>query len=249
VRCLGPLEAEWEGAERPLAWPSRRGKTLFKYLVLQRDRRASREALMALLWPDADPAAARRNLNVTVHGLRRSMSGSSERSCVRFRDGAYVLDPELDAWVDVDEFGRLAASARRSARAGDTNGFVSAARAAEALYRGDLFEDDLYDEWLEGRRRELRDDHLDLLEALGECHLGRSDHTACAEACHAVLADEPERETAHRRLMRSYARQGRRHLALRQYERCITALRRALDVPPDAETLSLVARIRRGDPV
>ena len=39
MRCLGPLEAEWEGAERPLAWPSRRGKTLFKYLVLQRDPR------------------------------------------------------------------------------------------------------------------------------------------------------------------------------------------------------------------
>ena len=249
VRCFGPLAVEWEGAPGRLAWPSRRGKTLFKYLVLQRDRPVPKEVLMDLLWPDAAAEVARRNLNVTVYAVRRTLSRSTGHSSVRFREGTYSLDPDLDAWVDLEDFTRLAASAQRSWRAGDARGFVSAARAAETLYHGDLFEDDLYEEWVQGRRRELREQHLGLLEGLGECHLRDSDYSACAETCHAILADEPERETAHRRLMCCYARQGHRHLAVRQYERCVAAMRTRLGAPPRAETSAVVARIRRGEAV
>ncbi len=244
VRCLGPLEVAW-GADAVPAWTGRRCKTLFKYLVLHRRRPVPREVLMELLWPGASPPAARNRLNVTLYALRRALPAPGGRPLVRFSEGAYRL--ELDPWVDIEEFEALVASAWRCARRGDEDGFLVAARAAETLYRGDLFEDDPYEEWLQQRRRELREAHLSLLEQLSRSYLARGDHTACAKACRAVLDVEPEREAVHRVLMRSYALQGRRHLALRQLERCRSALRTGVGAVPDRETLALVDRIRRGE--
>ena len=56
------------------------------------------------------------------------------------------------------------------------------------------------------------------------------------------LVLDPAQEEVHRALMRLHARQRRFADALRQYETCRTALRRELDVTPDAETEAL----RRG---
>ena len=245
MRCLGPLEAAWDD-DPALSWPSRRGKTLFKYLVLHRGRPTLRDVLMDLLWPHAAPSLARNNLNVTMSGLRRSLAAGTGGPCVRFLQDSYLLDPELSIWVDVEEFARLLAVARRCAGAGDRPGFLRAARAADSLYRGDLFDDDPHGEWVQEPRRALREDHLEVLDELGQCYLEGNDHPACLRTCHAILAAEPERESVHRRLMRCYARQSRRHLALRQYDRCESALRNGLGTPPEGETLHLVEQIRRG---
>ena len=57
--------------------------------------------------------------------------------------------------------------------------------------------------------------------------------TAIAET---ILAHDPLREDAHRALMQLHAAQGRRSLALRQYQICRDTLARALGVEPESET-------------
>lgn len=49
--------------------------------------------------------------------------------------------------------------------------------------------------------------------------------------------------------MRCYARQGERNLALRQYQLCVEALKRVMDVPPTQETMALYHQIRQGEAV
>ena len=51
------------------------------------------------------------------------------------------------------------------------------------------------------------------------------------------------REDIHRRLMRVFARRGERSLALRQYLRCVEALREELDVEPLADTTRLYRQV------
>jgi DNA-binding SARP family transcriptional activator len=117
------------------------------------------------------------------------------------------------------------------------------------LYRGELFADSPYDEWLLPRRRALRTAYVDLLERIAGHALATGDAAACAAACHKILAVEPCSEPAHQGLMRSYARQGHTYLALRQYQQCVDVLRVELDVDVSVETSLLRERIRSHQPV
>ena len=60
-----------------------------------------------------------------------------------------------------------------------------------------------------------------------------------------TLRFDGARERTHRRMMRLYYLAGDRTDALRQYDRCVAALRRELGVSPSAHTVALYNQIRR----
>ena len=244
VRCLGPLRVS-RGTAIWGAPAARRARSVLEYLVLHRDRPVPKEVLMDHFWPEATPAAARNSLNVAIHGLRRFLrehDGCSGH--VVFRNHSYLLDPDLRMWVDLDEFHARLAAARRHRRCGREDEELAELEAAEALGSGDLFEDDPYDEWLDRARRAWQDALLEVLETLRDRYLALSDHTACIRVGHRILAVEPAHEVTHRVLMCSYARQGRRHLALRQWHDCVAALSAELDAAPEHRTRQLYLSLR-----
>jgi DNA-binding SARP family transcriptional activator len=249
VQCLGPF-CVMHGERRLEPWPSRRAKAVFKYLVVHRERPVAKETLMDVFWPDTGVSAARNNLNVAVHSLRRFLRDAhTEVSHVVFRDGSYLIDPALPVWVDAAEFERLADAGEQHERAGRLPEAVRDLHAAEALYQGGLFDDDPYEEWMLARRRELQDRYVGVLERLGELYRVARDDRGCLDVARKVVAVEPFREAAHRELMRCYARQGQQHLALRQFLDCAAALQDVLDTRPEPQTLELYERIRRHEPV
>jgi hypothetical protein len=90
VHCLGPFHAHF--SDRDVEhWPNGKGKSIFKFLVTQRERPVGKEILMELFWPNADPYAARNNLNVAIYGLRQAFA-KIRRSCsvVLFQDDRYL---------------------------------------------------------------------------------------------------------------------------------------------------------------
>ena len=106
---------------------------------------------------------------------------------------------------------------------------VTAARAALAVYGGELLPDDRYEDWAEERREQLRLRHLDLLRLDGQWET--------------VVELDPSDEVAHLALMRRHAASGDRHAALRQFERMDRALRRELGVAPGREAIALRDRL------
>jgi DNA-binding SARP family transcriptional activator len=245
VHFLGPTQV-YRGGTLLAPWPNRRVKSLFKFLVMHRQRPVPKELLMDQFWPDAHANAARNSLNVAVHGLRRFLRAADDgMNHILFSEDCYVLNPALSLWVDVEEFElRVAACCK-----GDGIGVVSALEAAANVYRGPLFEDEPYEEWCSGSRRRLQDAYVDVLERLCDHHLAAGDYVACADAGRKILALEPAHEKAHAALMRCFARQGRYSLAQRQYQDCVGELRSGLDVPPSEFTNQLFARIRARQPV
>jgi DNA-binding SARP family transcriptional activator len=249
IQCLGPF-CVLHGDRRLEPWPNRRAKAVFKYLVVHRERPVPKETLMDVFWPDTGESAARNNLNVAVHALRRFLRDAHATvSHVVFHDGCYMIDPTLPVWIDASEFERLAASGERHERSGRLPEAVRDLHAAEALYQGGLFDDDPYEEWMLQRRRELQDRYVTVLEHLGELYRAADDDRACLDVARKIVAVEPFREAAHRELMRCYARQGQQHLALRQYLDCAAALEDALDTQPEPRTVELYEQIRRREPV
>jgi hypothetical protein len=59
-----------------------------------------------------------------------------------------------------------------------------------------------------------------------------------------ILRYDRARERTHRQLMHLFYMSGDRTAALRQYERCVAALRQELDVAPDRRTVALHQQIR-----
>jgi DNA-binding SARP family transcriptional activator len=249
IQCLGQFTV-MHGERRLEPWPNRRAKAVFKYLVVHRDRPVAKETLMEVFWPDTGVSAARNNLNVAVHALRRFLRDEhSKVSHVVFRDGCYLIDPALSVWVDIADFERLADAGARHERLGRMPEAVRDLHAAEALYQGGLFDDDPFEEWMLALRRELQDRYVTVLERLGDLYRAAGDDRGCLDVARKVVAMEPFREAAHRELMRCYARQGQQHLALRQYLDCAAALDAALDTLPEPQTVELYEQIRRREPV
>ncbi|MBE9508352.1 MAG: tetratricopeptide repeat protein [Chloroflexi bacterium] len=85
--------------------------------------------------------------------------------------------------------------------------------------------------------------YLDIADRLSEYYVGQGEYTAAIALCRKILARDNCREEAHCRLMRCYLAQGQRHLAVRQYQTCVEALKEELDLAPSEETVALYRRI------
>lgn len=222
-------------------WRSRKAAALVKLLALEAGHRVHRDRAMQLLWPELDVKAAANNLRGALYAARRVLEvGPFAASCyLPYEDDMLALCPRGSLWVDVEAFEDAAASARRM-------GNPEAYRAAIGLYAGDLLPEDLYEAWAEGRREDLRREHLALLVEAAALHEEREEYGSAAEALRRALANEPAHEGAGAGLVRLYALSGDRKGALRQYERLREALERELGAEPAAETTRLREEIAAG---
>lgn len=249
AHLLGELRIAFHG--RPVeTWASGRGRVVLEYLLVHRHSKVRRDRLMSVFWPDVSPDAARNSLNVAIHGLRQSLRAvAGDTAVVIHQDQAYLIEPTLDVWVDIEAFEERLASARRHLASAELPQARAQFEAAICLYQGEFLADDPYEEWAVVRREHLRLCYLDALDRLSTLRLNSGDYTGCIEVCLKLLACDNCREDAHCRLMRCYSRQGQLQLALRQYNSCAAALRRELGVAPDPATTELFDHIRRREAI
>jgi DNA-binding SARP family transcriptional activator len=245
VYCLGFFRVYQD--DQPIQdWKSSKGKAIFKYLVTHRGLPIAKEVLMELFWPDSAPDAARNNLNVAIYGLRQTLRQTQpDLSPILFQDDGYLLKPALQIWVDVESFMEHFRMAQNLEQRGELTLAIQEYRIAEALYQGEFLADDRYEEWPIPQRQRLEADYFSLLDRLSRYYLDQEDYDACATVCKKMLAVDPCREEAHRRLMRYYSQQNQRYLALRQYHLCVEALANELNVGPSQTTIELYEQIRR----
>jgi predicted ATPase/DNA-binding SARP family transcriptional activator/DNA-binding CsgD family transcriptional regulator len=221
------------------AWRLRKASALVKLLALAPGHRLHREQVMDLLWPDLGKKAASNNLRQILHGVRTSLDRRAGSRYLASEDDSLVLFPGGSLWVDVEVFEETALTSRRS-------GDPAAYRAAIDLYSGDLLPEDRYEEWVEGRRENLRQLYLALLIELAGLYEERDDYEAAIEVLRNATATEPTLEEAHAALMRLHALSGRPERALAQYERLRNALVEELGTQPGAATRHLRDEIAAG---
>lgn len=235
--------------ETTVAFPSSRSLSLLKYLLLNHKQNNPREVLMDVFWPEVTPNRARNNLNVAMSSIRKALRTVTANPIIIYRDNTYGMAPEIQLWIDVDEFERLIESGKRS----DTNNKLSSAisdyEGAISLYQGNLLEENLYESWTVLQRERLRVTYLDTIDHLSQIYFEQDRYGACVSLCQLILAQDICREDTHCRLMRCYSRLGKNFLALRQYQSCIEALHVELDVEPSPETAKIFDRLRHHEPV
>jgi predicted ATPase/DNA-binding SARP family transcriptional activator len=237
-RLLGGCVLHYNGRLIPeAAFRRRRSLFLLLQLLLAPNHRLTRDQVLDLLWPEAEPEAAAAGLRVVLSDLRAACTaGSDDPSPVARRLDLIVLDPALDLDLDTIAFEQAAESALR-------DGGVDMMRAALDLHGGPLLPDLPYEDWVAGPRRRFADLHERLLLALVAAETA-TDPLGAETHLRALLALDPTREDQARDLLRLLTAMGKRAEVRRVYEDLNAALRDELDVDPAPETTALYAALR-----
>lgn len=228
-----------------LAFSGERVETLLGYLALQRAKAVPRESLLALLWPDSDPALAGQSLNSLVYGVRKALREElGGAPPVVQSSGHYRLNGEAGVSVDVVQFEHFARSGEYHARAGESHLADACYHRALAFYQGDLCVTPDPQTLIE--RERLRARYLTLLMRLADASYAAQRYAESLDYAQRLLQCDPCREDAHRLAMRCYVQVGERAQAFRQYHLCQQLLRQEFDAVPEQATVALFDQIRRG---
>jgi DNA-binding SARP family transcriptional activator/tetratricopeptide (TPR) repeat protein len=223
VRVLGPLSFERDddviGGQ---ALGGARERRLLGVLAAHRGRAVPKDEIVECLWdrPPKNPAAA---VDTAVSLLRRAMGSGA--TAVETRRPGYLLAcrTDLDDLDEAEATGRL--------------------DEALDLVEGEFLEGEPPVQWVDDQRRALAQRRLDLLVRAGEAAADRGDDGLACERFRRALVVDVLREDAHRGLLASLARLGRRAEALRAFEHCRRVLREELGVDPAPETVALYERV------
>ncbi len=128
IRLLGPLSARVDDADIELGGTKQR--RLLTVLLLRANRAVAVSEIIDGLWPDNPPRTARKNLQVYVCGLRKTLADR-----IRTSAGGYVFGAGA-AELDLLRFEDLTVAGRRAARNGDPAAAADLLGAAVRLWRG-----------------------------------------------------------------------------------------------------------------
>ena len=226
-------------------WPGRKGKSIFAYLAYHSHKRICRDVLMDVFWPKSMRDSARNSLNVAIHGLRkRFQQFDPEGEYIVFSNECYFINPEMEIWTDVNDFGDLWMKAQSVERNHGLDAAAACYDQVASMYTGDFMSDELYEDWSTLERENLKEIFLVALEKISECRFDSGNLAEAISLCKAILERDNCREEIYRRLMCCYQKAGRREKALCVYRQCIRALKDELDAEPSAATTDLYRKIK-----
>ncbi len=243
-----PLRVEMFGALRIVRGTQLVGRfqtqktgALLAYLACYRDRQHSREELIELLWPEADPTAGRNRLKQALSVLRSQLEPADELAgTILQADRAYVSLNNHAVTTDVADFEAAISTAARRTVSSDRTADLA---LAVQIYRGG-FLPGLYEDWAAAERERLADQYVSALVQLAENLEREGDYgRGIAYAIRAVRANVL-REDARCLLMRLYSRDGRSAEAIRVYKELERTLKNELGEEPCEEAARLLSEIR-----
>lgn len=233
-----------DGAGRVIALGGRPAG-LLTLLALARGRSFSRSELIRDLSSGGAEAASPNSFNTLLWRLRKALEGPPlvpGDVIESDRQGGLRIAPSVRVSSDVEEHRRLIEAPMAKPMEHLTATDIEDLRAAVALYQGDVLAS-FADDWalrLRERQRRMQLGALARLMHAATLSATWSDAIYFGEA---MLELDELREDVHREVMRCQLAAGQRASALRQFERCRTALRRELAIAPMAETLALYRQI------
>jgi predicted ATPase/DNA-binding SARP family transcriptional activator len=231
----------------PVELNLRRAMAMLSYLAVT-GQRHSRDSLAELLFPEGVREDSRAYVRRTLSVLRGCVGWDR----LRADRGSIWIAPREDTRIDVSDYRALIWEARALDDRGDPAGRMDRLERAAELYRGEflggfyLKDSPGFEDWQLAEAESLRSEQALLLRTLADAHERRGDLSRAIEHARRLLALDALDESAHRALMRLYARDGRRSMAIRQYESCARTLKRELDEAPEKDTRDLLDAVKAG---
>jgi DNA-binding SARP family transcriptional activator len=228
IQLCGRFVAAIDGSRVEDTLPGRRGRVLFAYLTLNRNRSLPRDELLIAGWGEDIPADAGNALSVLLSKLRHSLGPGH----LMGRTGIELLLPR-ETFVDVEA--ALEGAHRAEACIAEGQWAQAWGPAGIAYHVASRpFLTGLEAPWIDDWRRRLEEIRLRGLECFAASALGLGGPALAQAEQRAKMLTElaPYRETAHRILMEALERRGNVAEALHAYERLRVLLREELGIAP-----------------
>ncbi len=217
---------------------------IFCYLMIHRLARQNREQLAELFWSNKPATASKKSLRQALWQLQACCAEQLRQPSLALfstNSTSVYLHPELDLWTDVGAFEQAYECSRHLKELDATH--AQALRQAISFYNGDLLEG-WYQDWCLCERERLQNIYLTMLHRLiGYCEK-HQEYDAGLDYGERILRYDPACERTHRQMMRLKHLAGDRTGAMRQYDRCLKALRQELGVQPSQRTRELLDQVR-----
>lgn len=245
-RLFGKFAAS-DGRDTLKGLEAAKDQELLSYLLIHRNQHHSRETLAGLLWGENSTERSKKYLRQAIWHLQNVLEPAtpSGEKIVLVEHDWLRLNPTNRPWCDVAEFEEAFVRAEGIGGHQLDEGLAHALKQAVSLYRDDLLAG-WYCDWILFERERLQNRYLLILDKLLRYSSEHREYEAGQSYGEMILRHDPARERAHCQLMNLYYAAGDRTAALRQYDRCVTALKEELGVVPDRRTTNLYERIKTG---
>ena len=218
VRVLGGFrvfrDGELLGAS---AWQSKKARTLLKVLIARRGRAVPKDVLMEILWSDEPIDALSNRLSVALATLRGVLDPDKRYASDHFvrSDGTAIALELSHVTVDNERF----LDAIAGLTGAETHPTTHQLEVVERLYTGEFMAEDIYEDWSQPARDEVRTAYSDLLRRIvGEARAnGEVDRALRAGLT--LLDLDPWDESAYLEIISILQTNGRFGEAQRQYQR------------------------------
>jgi SARP family transcriptional regulator, regulator of embCAB operon len=239
IQLCGRLVVELESRRVEAALPGAKGRLLFAYLVLNRDRRIGRDELLTAVYGEEASPDRHPSLSVLLSKLR----GVIGQDLLAGRSELELVLPS-DSFVDVEAAREALHRAESHVAAGEWAESWGPAGVAYHVARRPLLQGEDRP-WLDEWRRRLEDIMLRGLECFAQARLGLGGPTLpqAEDAARQLIELAPYRETGHRILIEALERRGNLAEALLAYERLRVLLREELGVAPSPALQSVHRRL------
>jgi ATP/maltotriose-dependent transcriptional regulator MalT/DNA-binding SARP family transcriptional activator len=223
---------------------------LLQYFALHAGQPIPRDRILEDLWPGREPERTAVTFRTLNSHLRSAVDPfmrqrGPNRYIVVERDN-YRFDPYGVVTSDAQQFSQQVEAALRGSDLDD----AALHSLDHVLQRyAPLLPDLPYADWLLESRQRLEDLYLEGSLCAAEAYLSRRQWARSQAWLHRTLQTAPWLEKGWQLLMRLYARQGQRALALRAYQEGVMALERELGIRPSELTVWLRGKIESEEPV
>ncbi|RJQ65569.1 MAG: hypothetical protein C4519_27845 [Desulfobacteraceae bacterium] len=242
VYCFGKFRLYRGDEEIPAEhWKSEKAKLLFKYLVYHYNKGyLAKDMLMELLWPDSDPEKSRKRLHVALTAVRKILepqkTGSAGSAYLLRKGDGYRLDLGANGFTDIVAF---ESQLEMAGKVEDASKALAHYLRAETLYKGDLFQEDPYQEWCAAASSLYREKYLYILRFLLSFFASKSEPAKVIEYAWKYLAIDEFGEDVYRLLMKNYHQIGHRSQVKKTFEKAKQRLEKELACPLAEETEKL----------
>lgn len=234
-RLLGPVEAYADDGSRLSVGPPKQ-RAVLALLLAQAGRVLSVDRLISVLWDDAPPKTALKNLQVYVYQLRKIVGTRLLSS-----PPGYLMSVRPEE-LDLIKFSELLDVARRERT-------PERYRAALSLWRGPALADLAASGLLRGVVAQLDELRLAARVECADVELERGGHVEVVADLGEWVRDHPLNERLREQQMIALHRAGRSAEALAAYQECRRLFDDELGVEPGASLRRLQAAILRAKPV
>ena len=242
LQLLGGLRAAC-GTALLEKFQTQKTASLLAYFAFYSHRRHTREEIIDLLWPDAEPEAGRNRLSQALVWLRPHLELSADvRGTVLLADRQTAgLNPQAIT-VDALTFEAAARSALAATPQSEIQQLAPLLEAAAALYTGDLLPGH-YEDWVLTERQRLLSLFLSLLQRLISFYEQEARWDRALDYARQALASDPMAEDLHLTLIRLLSASSQEEAAQRQFRELERVLDKELGEKPSPAAYALMQAI------